>query len=63
MYLHPVVKAETTMCFALTEPEAGSDAQAIRTSARRLDGDEWVIDGMKHYITNGDRPTSRWCSR
>ena len=42
------------MCFALTEPEAGSDAQAIRTSAR-LDGDEWVIDGMKHYITNGDR--------
>jgi acyl-CoA dehydrogenase len=53
-YLHPVVRAEKTMCFALTEPEAGSDAQAIRTSARR-DGDDWVIDGMKHYITNGDR--------
>ena len=53
-YLDPVVRAEATMCFALTEPEAGSDAQAIRTSARR-DGDEWVIDGMKHYITNGDR--------
>jgi acyl-CoA dehydrogenase len=53
-YLHPVVRAEATTCFALTEPEAGSDAQAIRTTARR-DGDEWVIDGMKHYITNGDR--------
>lgn len=52
-YLEPVVRAEQTMCFALTEPEAGSDAQAIRTSARR-DGDGWVIDGMKHYITNGD---------
>ena len=53
-YVEPVVRAEQTMCFALTEPEAGSDAQAIRTRARR-DGDEWVIDGMKHYITNGDR--------
>lgn len=53
-YLAPVVRAEKSMCFALTEPEAGSDAQAIRTSAR-LDGDEWVIDGMKHYITNGDK--------
>jgi acyl-CoA dehydrogenase len=53
-YVDPVVRAEQTMCFALTEPEAGSDAQAIRTRARR-DGDAWVINGMKHYITNGDR--------
>jgi alkylation response protein AidB-like acyl-CoA dehydrogenase len=53
-YLHPLVTAEKSMCFALTEPEAGSDAQAIRTKAR-LEGDEWVIDGMKHYITNGDK--------
>lgn len=53
-YLHPVVRAEKSMCFALTEPEAGSDAQAIRTRAR-LDGDCWVIDGMKHYITNADK--------
>ena len=52
-YLFPVVKGEKTMCFALTEPEAGSDAQAIRTSARR-EGDEWVITGHKHYITNGE---------
>jgi acyl-CoA dehydrogenase len=52
-YLLPVVAGEKTMCFALTEPEAGSDAQAIRTRAAR-DGDEWVIDGHKHYITNGE---------
>jgi acyl-CoA dehydrogenase len=53
-YIAPLMRAEKTMCFALTEPEAGSDAQSIRTRARR-EGDEWVIDGMKHYITNGDR--------
>ena len=53
-YLEPLVRGEQTMCFALTEPEAGSDAQAIRTRARR-EGDEWVLDGTKHYITNGDR--------
>lgn len=53
-YLDPVVRAEQTMCFALTEPEAGSDAQAIRTTAVR-DGDDWVINGHKHYITNGER--------
>jgi acyl-CoA dehydrogenase len=51
-YLLPVARAEHTMCFALTEPEAGSDAQAIRTSAV-LEGDTWVINGHKHYITNG----------
>lgn len=53
-YLKPLMTAEATMCFALTEPEAGSDAQAIRTTAR-LDGDTWVLNGRKHYITNGDR--------
>lgn len=51
-YVRPVVRGEKTMCFALTEPEAGSDAQAIKTRAR-FDGDSWVIDGAKHYITNG----------
>jgi alkylation response protein AidB-like acyl-CoA dehydrogenase len=54
VYLKPLVTGEATMCFALTEPEAGSDAQAIRTRAER-DGDEWVLNGTKHYITNGDR--------
>ncbi|MEX2100439.1 MAG: acyl-CoA dehydrogenase family protein [Acidimicrobiia bacterium] len=53
-YIKPLMSGETTMCFALTEPEAGSDAQSIRTRAV-LDGDTWVLNGMKHYITNGDR--------
>jgi acyl-CoA dehydrogenase len=51
-YVEPLVRAETTMCFALTEPEAGSDAQSIRTHAR-LEGDEWILNGRKHFITNG----------
>jgi alkylation response protein AidB-like acyl-CoA dehydrogenase len=53
-YVRPLVRGEKTMCFALTEPEAGSDAQSIRTRARR-DGDDWVIDGHKHFITNAAR--------
>lgn len=51
-YLVPVVKGEQSCCFALTEPNAGSDAASIETSAVR-DGDEWVINGLKHFITNG----------
>jgi alkylation response protein AidB-like acyl-CoA dehydrogenase len=53
-YLKPLMSGTATMCFALTEPEAGSDAQAIRTRAER-DGDSWLLNGTKHYITNGDR--------
>ncbi len=51
-YVPPLCRAETTMCFALTEPGAGSDAQAIQTSAV-LDGSSWVLNGRKHFITNG----------
>src|SRR5690242_15175108 len=51
-YVPPLVRGETTMCFALTEPGAGSDAQAIATTAVR-DGDSCVLNGTKHFITNG----------
>jgi acyl-CoA dehydrogenase len=51
VYLRPLMTADSTMCFALTEPGAGSDAAAIATRARREGGD-WVLNGHKHYITN-----------
>jgi alkylation response protein AidB-like acyl-CoA dehydrogenase len=51
-YLSPLISADTSMCFALTEPDAGSDAQNIKTTATK-DGDEWVLNGTKHFITNG----------
>jgi alkylation response protein AidB-like acyl-CoA dehydrogenase len=53
-YLTPLITAEKSMCFALTEPDAGSDAQNIRTTATQ-DGDTWVLNGRKHFITNGKR--------
>jgi short/branched chain acyl-CoA dehydrogenase len=45
--------------FGLTEPEAGSDAGATRTTAR-LDGGEWIIDGAKQFITNSGTPITRF---
>jgi len=51
-YLLPTISGQRKSCFAITEPGAGSDARAIRTSARR-EGDEWVIDGEKTFITGG----------
>jgi len=51
-YLTPLITAEKSMCFALTEPDAGSDAQNIATTATQ-DGDDWVLNGTKHFITNG----------
>lgn len=45
--------------FGLTEPEAGSDAGATRTTARQ-DGDDWVIDGTKQFITNSGTPLTRF---
>ena len=52
-YLLPTINGEKHSCFAITEPGAGSDARNIRTSAVR-DGDEWVINGEKTFITGGD---------
>ncbi|MBA2558489.1 MAG: acyl-CoA dehydrogenase family protein [Propionibacteriales bacterium] len=51
-YLIPTIEGARKSCFAITEPGAGSDARAIRTSAC-LDGGEWVIDGEKTFITGG----------
>ncbi|HEV7908099.1 MAG TPA: acyl-CoA dehydrogenase family protein, partial [Pseudonocardiaceae bacterium] len=45
-YLRPTIAGERVSCFAITEPGAGSDAKAIRTSARK-EGSEWVINGEK----------------
>src|SRR3954469_4620834 len=53
-YLVPCIKGEKISCLGITEPDAGSDVSGIRTRAVR-EGDEWVIDGSKTYITNGHR--------
>ena len=47
-----ICRGETITAVAITEPGAGSDVAGIRTRARR-DGDHWVIDGSKLFITNG----------
>lgn len=52
-YLMPVVRGERTDCFALTEPAAGSDARAI-TSNARPDGDDWILNGVKQFISHAD---------
>ncbi|TWD80976.1 alkylation response protein AidB-like acyl-CoA dehydrogenase [Kribbella amoyensis] len=52
-YLVPTIAGERRSCFAITEPGAGSDTRAIRTTARR-DGDDWVIRGEKTFITGGN---------
>jgi acyl-CoA dehydrogenase len=51
-YLPPVAAGEALAAFAISEPEAGSDVAAMRTTARR-DGDGYVIDGRKTWISNG----------
>ena len=53
-YLPKIAAGEHRCCFMMTEPEAGSDVRAIRTTARR-DGDELVINGQKMWVTNGMR--------
>ena len=51
-WLKPLARGEKLGCFCLTEPHTGSDASAITTRADR-DGDDFVINGVKHYITTG----------
>jgi len=50
----PAIKGEKILCLGITEPDAGSDVKGIKTRAVR-DGDEFVINGSKTYITNGHR--------
>ncbi|MBI1379336.1 MAG: acyl-CoA dehydrogenase [Frankiales bacterium] len=50
-YLPPLARGEAMFSYALSEPEAGSDAGGMRTRAVR-DGDDWVLDGAKRWITN-----------
>lgn len=49
-FILPVARAEKAICFAITEPEAGSDAAAVQTRAVR-DGEDWVLSGTKRYIS------------
>ena len=51
-YLPGVISGELITAVAISEPGAGSDVAGMRTTARR-DGDDWVINGTKMYITNG----------
>ena len=51
-YLRRVIAGELITAVAITEPGAGSDVAGIRTTARR-EGDEWVLNGTKMFITNG----------
>jgi butyryl-CoA dehydrogenase len=51
-FLKPMAHGEMLACFCLTEPQAGSDAAAIRTRARRH-GDHWVLNGTKQFISSG----------
>lgn len=55
-YLAPFATGNTVGCFCLSEPGAGSDAAALTTTAR-LDGNEWVLNGTKAWITNGAEAT------
>lgn len=51
-WLDPLIEGQKTACIGITEPGAGSDIGAIETTAEK-DGDGWVLNGHKRYITNG----------
>ena len=50
-WLPSMAEGTTVGCFGLTEPDAGSDPASMKTRARR-DGDDWILDGRKMWITN-----------
>jgi len=51
-FLPPVARGEALACFALTEPQAGSDPSRLQTAASR-EGDGWVLTGHKNFVTSG----------
>ncbi len=53
-FLPPVARGEVFACFALTEPEAGSDPSHLKTIAVQV-GQEWLLTGRKNFVTSGDR--------
>src|ERR1700733_1450997 len=53
-WAEPAIKGEKILCLGITEPDAGSDVSGIKTRAVK-DGDDYVINGSKTYITNGHR--------
>ena len=52
-YLMPCIRGETWDCLAMTEPAAGSDLRGMKATARP-DGDDWVLNGTKHFISHAD---------
>ena len=52
-YLRPLASGTALGAFCLTEPQAGSDASALKTTARR-EGNKWVLNGTKQFITSGE---------
>lgn len=55
-YLPRMARGEVRAALAMTEPDAGSDVQAIRTAARRA-GNDYIVNGTKMFVTNGARAT------
>ncbi|MDX1583104.1 MAG: acyl-CoA dehydrogenase family protein, partial [Thermoanaerobaculia bacterium] len=53
-YLEPSIRGEAIGAISISEPDVGSDVASLRTSATR-DGDEWILNGAKMWITNGVR--------
>jgi alkylation response protein AidB-like acyl-CoA dehydrogenase len=56
-YLPKMATGEIRAAFSLSEPELGSDVQAIKTSAKKVDDDQYEINGQKMWVTNGLRST------
>jgi alkylation response protein AidB-like acyl-CoA dehydrogenase len=53
-FLKPMARGDMLGCFALSEPEAGSDAASLRTQAVR-DGDDWILNGTKAWVSSGTK--------